>query len=257
MSMEGNGRRGGERARWLAPASMGVGLALVLAAGAAHLAAPPASAGVVASGGSSVQVTASGQASGTPDTLTLQLGVSTTASSATAALARNDSEMSRLQATLEGAGVASRGLSTADLQLSPNYDQSGTITGYTAEDELVVTLSNLHHAGTTIDAAADAVGDDVQIEGLSFSLADTEGLRQSARVAAMRAAHRAAAALAVAGGARLGRIEKITDDEQLAPPPPSPLPEFAAGASHAASVPVQPGIEQVTDQVTVVYELDD
>jgi uncharacterized protein YggE len=231
---------------------VGVVTALVLADGVVHLAA--ASPTPAVSARATVQVSGSGEVSGTPDTLRIQLAVSTNASSATAALARNNADMAELQATLEHAGVAARDLATSDLELSPDYDSSGTITGYRSDDALVATLTNLHDAGTVIDAAAGAVGNDVQIEGLTFSLSNTSGLRQAARAEAMSDAHRAAAALAQASGAELGPVEKITDDEQVSLPP-SPSSEIASGTGRAASVPVQAGSEQVNDQVTVVYAL--
>jgi uncharacterized protein YggE len=237
---------------WVVGVAIGVVLAVVIAFGATNLGSASAA---PSDAPATVQVVGTGEVSGAPDTLTLQLGVSTNASSAVAALSKNDAEMARLQSMLEHAGVPVRDLATSDLELSPNYDPSGTITGYGVDDDLVVTMTDLRDAGTAIDAAADAVGNDVQINGLSFSLSNSSALLQAARTVAMRDAHRAALALASASGDRLGPVEKITDNEQVSAPP-SPLPEFAASAAHAAAVPVRAGSEQINDQVTVVYELE-
>ena len=214
-----------------------------------------ASASPGAAADATVRVTGNAEVSGPPDTLTIQLGVSTNGATALSALSQNNGEMTRLQAALERAGVKARELETNDLELSPNYDSSGTITGYNADDELVATLTNIKGAGRAIDAAASAVGNDVRIEGLSFSLSNTSALLATARSEAMRDAYRAAAALASASGTRVGPVEKITDNEQVTNPP-TPIVGFAPSAARASAVPVQAGTEQVSDQVSVVYVLE-
>ncbi|MGH9305168.1 MAG: SIMPL domain-containing protein, partial [Acidimicrobiales bacterium] len=83
-----------------------------------------------------------GEVSGAPDTLTLYLGVSTSASSASLALDNNNIEMTRLQTTMKHAGVAPRDFSTSGLQLSPNFTRRDTIAGYEVDDYLTVMLAN-------------------------------------------------------------------------------------------------------------------
>jgi hypothetical protein len=205
-------------------------------------------------GHATIEVTGTGTATGTPDTLTIQLAVSTTASSATDALDQNNAEMKTLEDVLTGAGVATTDLQTNNLNLSPNYDSSDTITNYGAEDDLTVILHDLSAAGTVIDAAAHAVGNDVQIQGISFSISDAAALLKAARLQAMQNANAEASDLATGAGTSLGSIAKITDQEQSATPPPR---DFAANLSATASatVPVQAGSEQISVQVNVVYLL--
>ena len=243
-----------------------VGLAITTAAFAGSRTATPAgSSGTTPSGSTgtvtsttttpappTVTVSATGTANGTPDTVTINIGASTTASSASAALSQNNDEMNRLEGILTAAGATRSDLATSGLGLSPNYDPSGTINGYQADDSLTVTLHNVASAGAVIDAAAGAVGNDVRLDGVSFSVSDNSGLLKQARTEAMQIAATEAANLAGGAGDTLGPVVSITDNEQSTTPP---VPVFArAGtAAPASAVPLQAGSEAVSVNVQVVY----
>jgi uncharacterized protein YggE len=204
-----------------------------------------------------ITVTGTGIVNGTPDTLTLEMGVSATAATAVAALDQSSTELSALEKAFTSAGVASSDMQTSGLNLQPNYNSRGTvITSYTAADDLTITLSNLSAAGTVIDAAAHAVGNDVRIEGLSFSISKTAPLLARARAMAVRAAATSARQLATAAGTTLGPIVSLTDESEQLPSPSGPS-GYAAEPVAAKSVPVplQSGSEPVTVEVQVVYQL--
>jgi uncharacterized protein YggE len=189
--------------------------------------------------------------------MTLQMGASTNASTAAGALDTNDAEISALSAVFVAHGVKRSNIQTADLSLSPNYDNAGAVTGYQASDDLTVTMHDLARAGGVIDAAAHAVGNDVQIDGISFSIANTSLLQQDARSAAVRDAEAEAEADARAAGAQLGPVISI-DDETQQPAPVVEYPtSFALHVVGAASapVPVHAGSQQITVAVRVVYSL--
>lgn len=216
---------------------------------------PASAASSASTSHATIEVTGTGEATGTPDTLTIQLAVSTTASSATAALDQNNSEMQTLEHVLSGAGVSNADLQTSNLNLSPNYDASSTITNYGAQDDLTVTLHDLGAAGTVIDAATHAVGNDVQIQGIAFSISDTSALLKAARTQAMQNANAAASDLVSGAGTSLGPVAKITDQEQSVSPPPREFGANLPAAASASAVPVQSGSEQISVQVDVVYQL--
>lgn len=227
------------------------GVAGVAGAGPVRRPARDMAAAVPPSPGATVTVTGTGTATGAPDTLTVQIGATTNAPSATGALDRNNAEVARLEAVLRAAGVAAADLQTSNLQLSVNTNDKGVVTGYQASDQLTVTLHQLARAGAVIDAAAHAVGNDVQINGIAFSRSNPAPLERAARVAAMRQAAAEAGALASAAGARLGGIVKVTDE--VSSPPVTPV--MAAGAAASAPVPIQRGTTSVSAQVQVVYTL--
>jgi len=200
-----------------------------------------------------ISVTGSGVVTGRPNTLTVQMAVSTTASSATAALDQNNAEMTSLETTLVRAGVKWRDLQTTNLSISPNYDAQGVVTSYGVDDDLTATFHHIARAGAVIDAAAHAVGNDIQINGVSFSITGTGGLLRTARIEAIQNAQTEASDIASGAHTSLGRILRVTDQEQQAVPPPPYL--FANGAAAKSSVPLQPGTEQLSVQVSVVFAL--
>jgi uncharacterized protein len=201
-----------------------------------------------------IDVTGTGVARGTPDTLTMQIAVSTTEPTAEAALETNNAKMTALQAVFRRSGATPQDLQTTGLNLSPNYDSSGYVTGFSVEDDLAVTMHDLARVGAIIDDAADAVGNATEIEGISFSISDSSALAKVARTEAMANAKREASDLASAGGYALGPVMKITDHEQTSTPPP-PIFAGTAAAFAKSAVPLQPGSEQLSVQVDVVYEL--
>lgn len=213
---------------------------------------PAASAATTGSG--EITVSATGTTSAASDQMTLTIGVSHTGASAAGALATANLETARMQQVFLSNGVARRDLQTSDLQLNPNYDSAGHITGYDASDQLNVTLTDLARAGTIIDAAARAVGNDVTMEGVSFSVANRAPLLAAARAAAMRNAAASARELAAAAGERLGSVVSITA-HGASVPPPVVLPFRAAAAASSSAVPVQGGTSTVSASVTVVYAL--
>lgn len=263
-STEKNLRRRRRPASVLVAGSLFVGAAVsgVLLTGRASSSAPDAvltastTAGPTgAASGSRVTVTGTGTATGAPDTLTLQMGATTTAPSATAALDQNSTEIAALSAVFLKHGVTRSDVQTSGLSVSPAYGSNGNVTGYQASDQLTVTMHRLSSAGGVIDAAAHAVGNDVQIDGIAFSIADTSSLLRSARIDAVRNAQAEAEAFASAAGASLGPVLSISDQTQQ----PLPIVGYSLGAAASAlpvrSVPIHAGTQQISVQVQVVYAL--
>ena len=201
-----------------------------------------------------ITVTGAGAVYGTPDTLNVQMDVSTLASHASDALSQNESQTNALIQTLTGSGVSTSDIQTASLSIYPTYgSDSNSITGYEVDETVAVTLHNLTTAGSVLDAAARSVGDDVRIDTMSLSISDTSSLMSQARAEAMTDAKTRAGQLASGAGATLGTIVSITDNTQTSTTPPI---SYAAGAPAASSsVPVQAGSEQLSVSVTVVYQL--
>jgi len=204
--------------------------------------------------GATITVTGSGQVEGTPDTATFTIGVDTTASKAVDALEQNNAQVAALEQSLEQSGVALKDMQTSSLDLSANTNSRGRIINFSADDELNVTMHDLTKLGAALDAAVQATGNGVTLGGISFSVSNQSALLASARSQAMLAASTEATQVAAGGGLTLGPIAKITDQENASQQLYySNLNTFAPTAS--ASVPVQPGQQQISVQVTVVYQL--
>jgi uncharacterized protein YggE len=190
-----------------------------------------------------------GTVAGTPDTLTVVLGVQTRAPSAADALADNNTRATGLLDVLRGRGVADRDLRTSGLSISPTFDTDGRITGYEVTNQVTATLRDVAGAGALIDAAAQAAGDAVRVQQISFGIDDDARPRAEARADAVRQAVTQARQLADAAEVGLGPILSITEVTEGRPPVPAA--RMDAGAQ--AAVPIEPGTQDVSVSVEVVH----
>ncbi|HQU25854.1 MAG TPA: SIMPL domain-containing protein, partial [Acidimicrobiales bacterium] len=165
-----------------------------------------------------VTVTGTGTVQGAPDTMSVDVGVQTTAASASAALAQNNVDMGRLESALLAHGLTKAGLQTSNLAIYPNTNGRGQVTGFTVNDTLTATTHRLDEAGAALDAAARAVGNDVQLNGVSFSISSQSRLLGLARRAAVRNAHAAALEVTSASATSLGAPLSIIDQESQSSP---------------------------------------
>jgi uncharacterized protein len=238
----------------------GAGLALALTdAGASTPVTSPAPAGCGASS-PKLTVQGSGQAFGTPDVLDAVFGFSTSAGTTSAALSQNDTKVSQALAALAGNGVASRDVQTTGLSLQAEYVYPhgvATLTGYSATNTITATLRDTATAGAAIDAVVNAAGDAVQIDSLTFSFGSPTAVEDEARADAVHQAVSHARAMAVASGRTLGPVCSLTDNTQPSGVYPGAGLDFAQNASAGvpSPVPVEPGTQTETDQVTLVYAL--
>ena len=202
-----------------------------------------------------ISVTGSGSVMGVPDTVTVQLGVQTTASTATLALSENNARTNALIAALKHHGVKAKDMQTSSLDLYTNTNNAGQVTGFTVNDTLTVTIHHIKQAGTAIDAAANAVGNGIQLNGITLSISNDSKYLAAARAKAMHNARTAASQIASAGGTHLGAVVKIVDEENTNT---FVYPMFTTASANAAalkSVPIQAGNQAVSVQVKVVFSL--
>ena len=200
----------------------------------------------------------SGTATGTPDLLTIVVGVDVTAPTASGALGEDNVKTSGVLRALERGGVASRDVQTTGLSIQPQYSYPHgvqTLTGYEVTNTVTAKLRELARAGRVIDAVAAAAGNAVRVDSVSFSIEDPAALQDQARVQAVRQALSHARSMAAAAGERLGPVCSVAD--QTEQPPVQPLPFAGLSANRAAAqVPLEAGSQSVTDQVTLVYALE-
>ncbi len=145
-----------------------------------------------------------GTVAGTPDTLTVVLGVQTRAASAADALADNNTRAGGLLDVLRGRGVADKDLRTSGLSISPTFEADGRISGYEVTNEVTATLRDIAGAGALVDAAAQAAGDAVRVQQIAFGIDDDAQPRAQARADAVRQAVTQARQLADAADVGLG-----------------------------------------------------
>ena len=207
-----------------------------------------------------LSVVGTGQATVTPDLLTVVVQVDAAGPSAVAALATDNTEAARAMSTFEVGGVQAKDIATSGLSLAPQYVYPKgvpTLTGYEVDNTITATLADIAKSGSIIDAVVGSAGDALQIESIGFSSADPSIGQDRARASAAAQAEAHARALAHAAGRSLGPVCTLTDQsaaqepgfDQLALP-------SAAGDANAAEVPISSGQQTQTAQVSLVYALE-
>jgi uncharacterized protein YggE len=206
--------------------------------------------------GPTITAVGHGKVTGTPDVMSISLGVQTTGGTAQAALDDNATRSQNLVALLKRNGVADADLQTTDLSVYPNFDAKGQhIVGYTVSNTVTAKLRKIASAGPLIDAAAFVVGDAIRLNGISFSIDDTSALVAQARADAVKQALAQGQQLASAAGVRLGKIQSIDETPDDTTQPVQMNGPFDAAA--AKSIAVESGSQDVTLDVKVVFAIDE
>jgi uncharacterized protein YggE len=209
-------------------------------------------------------VTGTGQSTAVPDILNAVLTVNSTAGTATAALSQNNAEVVAAIFALTRSGTARKDIQTTGLTLQPQYAYPKgvpTISGYQVSSTLTATLRHTTKAGTAIDAVVGAGGNAVTINSLTFSFNHPSTVEDMARASAVHQAVNRAGAMAEAAGRHLGTLCSLTDTTPAAAEPEpflGAVPDAAgttAGSAQGASIPLEPGTQSESDQVTLVYSL--
>ena len=245
--------------RTLAATALAGVAALVLSGCASPAGGEESTSASLAEGGvSTITAEGIGEVTGTPDVLTVGLGVETRGASANETLAANNEKAEALIRVLKDRGVADKDLQTSGLSIYPTYDDQGRrITGYQVNNSVTAKLRDLAGAGALIDAAAEAAGDAVRVNHLGFSIDDDSALRATARADAVRRARDQAEQMAQAAGVKLGKVRSISEASSSTPPQPFPYyaGDAAAAAPKAAAVPIAPGSQELTLRVVAIYEI--
>ncbi|NIA25384.1 MAG: DUF541 domain-containing protein [Gammaproteobacteria bacterium] len=203
-----------------------------------------------------IKVTGQGEVGGTPDTLTIDLGVSVRGDSVTEAVQEAAVLADRLIAALEDGGVAEQDIQTVNYSIFPEYDyrnDARILLGYRVTNTVSAKIRDIATAGSVIDAATSTGGDAVQVSGVRFSLEDNESLLEAARERAWKDARAKAEQLAALSGMTLGPPTSISETVTT---PPAPM-FRTSGELEAAATPIQPGSQTVTVTLSVEFSISD
>lgn len=204
-----------------------------------------------------ISVSGRGEVFGTPDTLTVTIGISVGRSTVSEAVDIAAGRATDLIDALQSAGVAEADIQTSNYSIYPEYDyrenQTPRITGYRVDNTLNVKIRDLDRAGEVLDAATTAAGDEVRVNGVSFILEDNDALLVAARAAAWEDAKAKAEQLADLAGVTLGTPVTISETVGSVPVPLYARAEMAAGD---VATPIQPGQETVSVDLMVTFAID-
>lgn len=201
-----------------------------------------------------ITVTGLGHSSASPDVMTVDMGISVLAATVAEARSLATSKAQDLIATLKDAGLTEEDIQTARYSIHPEYDHhegQQKLRGYRVSNDLQVALHELASAGETLDAAAEAGGDEVTINNVSFSIEDQTAARDQAREVAWSDAVARAEHLARLSGRTLGDVVGIVETTGR-PPGPGPLPRMALAAD---TTPIEAGATSITVNLEVRFAL--
>ena len=205
-----------------------------------------------------VSVAGEGKVQGKPDLALLSLGVSALADDVSTARDRASNELDAMIASMKKNGVADKDIQTQQLNISPEYDYSNgkqLLKGFRVSNSVSAKVRDINATGKVVDDAVNAGGNDVQIQGISFTIDKPDDLQRQAREQAIADARDKADTLAKAGGVSLGDAISITEGGGVQPVQASPAAFDRAASGPAAQTPIQPGELDVTVTVNVTWAI--
>ncbi len=223
-------------------------LALVLSACGPALSAQPRTLNV--SGNGTVYLT--------PDIAYIYIGVHTEEPAIATAVSNNNTQTQALVDALKNAGVATADIQTSNFSVyttSPYDKVTGLSTGtnYAVDNTVYVTVRDLTKLGSLLNTAVEAGANN--INSITFDVADKTAAMAQARQKAMANASSLASELAQTAGVKLGEIQNVSYSDNSPTPYAYGMGGGGGAAAPNASVPIQPGLTQITVTVGVTYTI--
>ena len=208
---------------------------------------------------SGISVSGTGEVTGTPDTVTVNIGVSVRGETIAEASALAAEKADALINSLTSSGVDPDDITTTNYSIWPEYDYRNNrekLIGYRVDNTVRAKIRDVGEAGNVLDSAVEAGGDAVRVNGLSFSIEDDSEMIEAARQVAWNDALAKAQQLADLSGQTLGPAITISESFSRAPTP-IPFQSFETDtAALFASTPIEPGTSAVTITIQVQFALE-
>ena len=194
-----------------------------------------------------------------PDIAYIYVGVHNQDAVIATAVNNNNTQTQALVDALKAAGVAEEDIQTSNFSVynTTSYDQitgqsNGTV--YAVDNTVYVTVRDLSMIGKLLNTAVGAGANN--INSITFDVADKSAALTEARQKAMANASSLASELAATAGVNLGPIQNVSYSDN-SPTLYAYGNGGGGGASAApnASVPIQPGLTEITVTVSVSYSL--
>jgi uncharacterized protein YggE len=187
-----------------------------------------ASSGVISGQNTGIWVSGTGEVSVTPDVAILQVGVEAQEATVSEAMTKASEAMAKVGATLTDRGVEGKDIQTQyfNIRQRTRWDDISdeeVVTGYRVTNKMTVKI-RVHpfesytldyKASNVIDAVANAGGDLIRIDDLSFTVDDPSGYYDEAREEATADAKAKAEKLAEQTGVKLGEPTYISESAYM------------------------------------------
>ena len=202
-----------------------------------------------------LDITGTGTVYLTPDIANIYVGVHSEDPAVATAVNDNNTRTQALVDALKNAGIAAKDIQTSNFSVynTPGYDKvTGVSTGsiYAVDNTVYITVRDLSKLGSLLSTAVGVGANN--INSITFDVADKTAAMVEARQKAMTDASSLASELAKNAGLTLGEIQNVSYADSS---PVSYSYGVGGGGASApnASVPIQPGMTEITVTVSVTY----
>lgn len=221
-----------------------------------------------------ITVSGTGNAYAIPDVATFSFTVTENASTVSAAQTAATTKVNSALAAVKSAGVADSDIQTTGYTIDPNYEYENAVCptvapvggtavycpsgkqvldGYDVSETIQVKVRDLTKAG---DIFASIGSLDVEnVNGLDFSVDNPDTVQAEARTAAISDAQSKAKELAHELGVSLSTVTSFSENTGNFPEPLVYAMSAAVGSAPAAAPAVPAGQQEVTDNVTITYQI--
>lgn len=196
-----------------------------------------------------ITVTGVGSAAAAPDSAVVRVAAVHRAARMAAAFAGVSAAVTRI-GEVAGEHTDAHRIASRDLNVWPAHDHEGRPIGFEARHAVEIACPSVDVAGGLLEALADAVGDRMQVEGVTLQVGDPGVLLTAARESAYADAVARARHLAGLAGADLGQVLAIAEGGHAAP-----FPRGEAMMAVKADAGFHPGETTVSAAVTATFAL--
>ena len=202
-----------------------------------------------------ITISATGTTTVVPDAVRINATISVLGTTSKGALSSAGITSTAVRSALTTNKVATKDVATQSITVYPEYSYpaSGTpaLSGYRATQSFEITIRSTTTAGVVVDAIVEAGGDNIQVNGVSPFVLDSDKATETARTAAVKKAKAKAASFAKLLGVKLGRVIYL---DETSTPTAYPIYTATAKADSAETV-VDLGEQKVTVSVTVRWSI--
>ena len=209
-----------------------------------------------------IQVVGRGEVKVKPDVALINLGVEAQAKTAAEARTQAAQAMSKILEALKANGVAERDIRTYRLSIQPvkEYERESRreiLVSFRVTNLVTAKSREIDKAGAIIDAAVEAGGDFIRVQGISFKVEDPKPFYAQAREKAVAEAKAKAQQLANLTGVTLGKPVYISESGGYYPPGLVYYAEKAGGlpVPAPAPTPISPGEQTISLTVQITFSI--
>lgn len=204
--------------------------------------------------GNTITVVGVGNGSGTPNTAQVNLGVTATRSAVRDAVSAASADETKLLGALHNQGIQDKDIQTASIWVSSQTQCCPqTTVVYNASTQFTVTMHSINGITPLIEVAVDAVGNELQINGISLYVGDQGPMLKAARAAAMADANNKAQDYARLSGHHVGGLIGVSEVVQYGSG--FSCDQCGGKGAGGGGIQVLPGVTSLTVTVAVTYEL--